>query len=672
MSLPTNPQAMSASERLILETLHQQGETLSYQTKVLQGLTNQITRQRRNDEKVSKKQTPSPRVERNKKSSDDYLEKFKDYSAEVFGKAMGDIREYFASQTSNEKPSSNKMSDQPKPVDTKNDKAKDKKSKNTEDRDIIKNILESMIVTNKYQEQLTENLKSLKILSDKTLTSVSLIQDDINIIKTSNDSDNDANTNEKPVAENTNKRTPLNTRTVNKKEREKVIEKKPAVNEEAKKINEPLDIVKFSKVIGLELSSRLIPSFDKLGKTFTDSIEYAVETLSEILDNNQSNSVDVDVDGSRRRGRTRNGPANSGAANPPRPSGTGINVGGVASTAVVAGLVANQVSNSFDRMGELSPGNQYIINESNRQKEEDAKKKPNDKNSDGNKSQINRTSSGKLEKLQQVEPGEIIPYNGIDYKKQPDGTLADKEGKVLSANIQKNVEETYLRFLNKKGQSSVSFEKEMTTKLNELNSSEKPNSTEVSNKEKLNNQKPRPSRGGPEAGQKEEYERLQRAKKLPDQIKEWAVKQYNDPNLRDPEALADPKYSKILDLLEKHQEDIKKNPNYNLNKKELNPENVNPAKPKKVSLNNTEESKPEKVTQRLDAQPMASILKGVEKESAVLAEKTDIAAAPIIVNNNTTVASSGSGSGMSFVSGSPVNTNNAINDFFRYNGRIFA
>ena len=132
MSLPTNPQAMSASERLILETLHQQGETLSYQTKVLQGLTNQITRQRRNDEKVSKKQTPSPRVERNKKSSDDYLEKFKDYSAEVFGKAMGDIREYFASQTSNEKPSSNKMSDQPKPVDTKNDKAKDKKSKNTE------------------------------------------------------------------------------------------------------------------------------------------------------------------------------------------------------------------------------------------------------------------------------------------------------------------------------------------------------------------------------------------------------------------------------------------------------------------------------------------------------------------------------------------------------------
>ena len=127
MSLPTNPQAMSASERLILETLYQQGETLSYQTKVLQGLTNQLTRQRRNDEKVSKKQTPSPRVERNKKSSDDYLEKFKDYSAEVFGKAMGDIREYFASQMKTEKPTFSKMSEAAEPADTKNEKAKDKK-----------------------------------------------------------------------------------------------------------------------------------------------------------------------------------------------------------------------------------------------------------------------------------------------------------------------------------------------------------------------------------------------------------------------------------------------------------------------------------------------------------------------------------------------------------------
>jgi hypothetical protein len=194
----------------------------------------------------------------------------------------------------------------------------------------------------------------------------------------------------------------------------------------------------------------------------------------------------------------------------------------------------------------------------------------------------------------------------------------------------------------------------------------------LSKQSSKNDEKPRASRGGPEAGQKEEYERLQRAKKLPDQIKEWAVKRYNDPNLRDPEVLADPKYNKILDYLEKHQNYIIKNPNHDLNKKELTPENVNSVKPKKVSLNSAEESKPEKVTQRLDAQPMASILKGVEKESAVLAEKTDVPAAPIIVNNNTTVASSGSGSGMSFVSGSPVNTNNAINDFFRYNGRIFA
>ena len=82
--------------------------------------------------------------------------------------------------------------------------------------------------------------------------------------------------------------------------------------------------------------------------------------------------------------------------------------------------------------------------------------------------------------------------------------------------------------------------------------------------------------------------------------------------------------------------------------------------------------KPDKVSQNLNAQPMASILKTADNENAALTESTAIAAAPIVVNNNTTVASSGSGSGMSFVSGSPVNTNTAINDFFRYNGRIFA
>jgi hypothetical protein len=639
MSLPTNPQAMSASERLILETLNQQGETLSYQTKVLQSLTNQITRQRRNDEKVSKKQTPSSRVERNKKSSDDYLEKFKDYSAEVFGKAMGDIREYFASQTSNEKPTTVKMSETTKSDDTKNDKAKDKKSKNTDDRDIIKNILESMVVTNKYQEQLTENLKSLKTLSDKTLTSVSLIQDDINIIKTSNDSDNDVKINEKPASENPNKRTPLNTKTVNN--------------------NEPLDIIKFSKSIGLEVSSRLIPSVDKLGQTFTDNIEYAVNTLSEILINNQSNSVGADVDGSRRRGRAGSRPANSGTGTVPSPAPVGSNPLGAAAAAApvlsqtlpfAASLLAAPVLLStmdnpedLDRMREKE------------KREKEAKKKIDD-------AKPTRESRGKLEKLKQVEPGEIIPFNGIEYIKQPDGTLADKAGKALPANIQKNVEDTYLKFLNTKGQSSVSFEREMTTKLNELNSSEKPNNTEVLNKEKLDNQKPRGGRGGAAAGEEEEYkrvQRVQRAEKLPKEITDWAEKRYKDINIKDPNYLGESKNSKILDWLEQNQDFIKRNPNYNLNKKEeSNPEKV--------------KSKSEKVSQNLNTLPMASILKTADNENAALTESTAIASAPIIVNNNTTVASSGSGSGMSFVSGSPVNTNTAINDFFRYNGRIFA
>jgi hypothetical protein len=288
-------------------------------------------------------------------------------------------------------------------------------------------------------------------------------------------------------------------------------------------------------------------------------------------------------------------------------------------------------------------------------REKEAKKKVDD-------AKPKRQTQGKLEKLTQVETGEIIPYNGIDYKKQPDGTLADKTGKALPANIQKNVEDTYLRFLNKNGKSSVAFEKEMTTKLDELNSSEKPDNMEVLNKEKLDNQKPRGGRGGAAAGQEEEYkrvQRVQRAEKLPKEITDWAEQRYKDTNIKDPNYLGESKNSKILDWLEKNQDFIKRNPNYNLNKKEESKsENIKP--------------KSEKVSQNLNTMPMASILKTADNEKAALTESTAISAAPIIVNNNTTVASSGSGSGMSFVSGSPVNTNTAINDFFRYNGRIFA
>jgi len=615
MSLPTNPQAMSASERLILETLHQQGETLSYQTKVLQSLTNQLTRQRRNEEKVSKKQKPSPMVDKNKRNSDDYLEKFKDYSAEIFGKAMGDIREYFTTQTKNEKPKTPAMSESSGP--------KNKKSKNTEDKDVLKNILQSMVVTTKYQEQLTENLKSLKILSDKTLTSVSLMQDDINTIKTSNESDSDIKINEKPISGNQNKRTPLNTKTV--------------------KNNDTLDIVKFSKAIGLEVSSRLIPPLDKLGKTFTDNIEYAVETLSEILNNNQANSgMPVGVPGTApvQLPGNKNQPTPKRVPSSTAPAAGALPLAGAASGVLGAslGLLAAPVLlSTMDDPEDLD----RMRKKEKAEKEAAAKQKG------------SRQAEGRLEtnkqKYAEVPEGEVVPYNGKDYKKQADGSLADDKGNVLTPNVQKNVEAVYLDYLNKKGVSSVEFNKEMNSKMNQLLNQNS------DNKEKINSTGQR----GLGFGEKENYERVQRAEKLPKEITDWAEKRYKDNNMKDPNYLGESKNSKILDWLEQNQDFIKRNPNYNLNKKEES--TLEKVKPKS-----------DKVSQNLDMQPMASILKGVETENTVLSENNSMNATPIVVNNNTTVASTGSGSGMSFVSGSPVNTNTAINDFFRYNGRIFA
>ena len=519
---------------------------------------------------------------------------------------------------------------------------------------IWKEINFSIKFANKYQEQLTENLKSLKTLSDKTLTSVSSMRDAINTI----DKDTNENTvstvpsiqNEdniklsnnnidKDTSNNENKRTPLNTKTV--------------------KNSDPLDIVKFSKAIGIEVSSRLIPSFDKLGKTFTDGIEYAVDTLSEILRNNQSNSTTLA--GAPGRGRVGSGPAPtprsgslpSAAGAPAAAALPALSNALPLATAATSLLAAPILLSAMDDPKDLD-----------RMREKEKAEKEAKKKADAAKP--NRQTQGKLEALKQIEPGEIIPFNGIDYTKQPDGTLADKTGKILPSDIQKTLEDTYLRFLNKKGATTKdiqnrvgeSFEKlDPTVTFDDLKN--KPRSMQSNNTENKDNEKPRGGRGGAAAGQKEDYERLKRAEKLPDEVMTWAEKRYKDPNMREPGYLAEPKNSEILKWLEQNQDYIKRNPNYNLNKKEEStPKNVKP--------------KSEKVSQNLDAQPMASILKGAETESAVLSENNSMNNAPIVVNNNTTVASTGSGSGMSFVSGSPVNTNTAINDFFRYNGRIFA
>jgi LysM repeat protein len=52
--LPTNPQALTATDRAVLDNLKQQGEQIDRQTKVLETLVDKVTRQMRSDEKLEK------------------------------------------------------------------------------------------------------------------------------------------------------------------------------------------------------------------------------------------------------------------------------------------------------------------------------------------------------------------------------------------------------------------------------------------------------------------------------------------------------------------------------------------------------------------------------------------------------------------------------------------
>ena len=135
--------------------------------------------------------------------------------------------------------------------------------------------------------------------------------------------------------------------------------------------------------------------------------------------------------------------------------------------------------------------------------------------------------------------------------------------------------------------------------------------------------------------------RLQRrADKIDPNALKWAQKYYNDPNMQDPDYLSLPKNKEILDYLEKNQNYISNNPDFNL-------KNVKPKKTDKTSL-----------------------MQDVTDQNRALTSNTNKDGAPVIINNtNNNVADSGSS--MGFASARPTDPNDSVRDYKRNNARLY-
>jgi len=174
MTLPFNPQAAANSDRLIIETLKTQGEQLTNQTEALKKLITQLSRQgqledkKRNNQKASTKTS----IENNSNSADFSEMPIKDLPKNIFkmlfGPGLDDIQKSFKSKR--EKPKAKEE------VDT-------KEAKKEGEPDVLKEILEKFVTSDKFQEKMKEDTKALLMIADSTKASMSIVKDDLEYVK---------------------------------------------------------------------------------------------------------------------------------------------------------------------------------------------------------------------------------------------------------------------------------------------------------------------------------------------------------------------------------------------------------------------------------------------------------------------------------------------------------
>jgi hypothetical protein len=518
--LPTNPQALTAADRTVLDNLKQQGDQINRQTKVLETLIDKVTRQMRSDERLEK----GSKKDKTEIKGDTRV---KDVPGVVFDKFSDKLNEFIMDMFKENKT---------KPIDKSKEPSLNNKDKALKDEKyVLKNILNNMVTTSKYQERMLEHTKALQTIADKTFVSINDLKDNLQ-----------------------NAEQPENNTTIEDTEKLKTDKKEKNVKKlkvETEKFKPMLaasndtafaaanDETKFTEKklpdsIGVSVGKNLKPQFDVLGKTLKESLTLGFGKLETAIEGIDTTSLPIP-------------PVIAGAAAPSAAviGSAALTAGVVTGGALLATGATNALSNATDEQLDMLSA---------------------DIGSD--------TGIAAATMLESRKP-KLKP-------KEEQASIRKIDNKIESAESERNAAD------KKTG------------------------------------------------GRYTEGRLQRRADKIDTNALKWAQKYYNDPNMQDPDYLSLPKNKEILDYLEKNQNYISKNPDFNL-------KNVKPKKTDKTSL-----------------------MQDVTEQNRALTSNSAKDSAPVIINN-TNNSVTDSGSSIAFASARPRTTSTSVNDYFRHNARLF-
>jgi len=304
--LPTNPQSLTATDRTVLENLRQQGDQIDRQTKVLETLIDRVTRQMRSGEKLEK-DSKKDEIGKDTKVKDVpgiLFDKFSDGLNDSISKGFNKIKDKFKDEKS-------KPADKPKEATAKDTPPKDTDKAPKDGKDVLKNILNNMVTTSKYQEQMLEHTKAIQSIADKTLVSIDSLknivqpEDNPNIenpeIDKPKQKEDDVQNIVQPK-DNTKIENPQNieidkptqTEDDTKKIKSNTTKQVPALFLSKEKLENDTDTDKtilkstdgkLPNSIGVAVGKSLKPQFDILGKIFKDSLTEGFDLLNESISN---------------------------------------------------------------------------------------------------------------------------------------------------------------------------------------------------------------------------------------------------------------------------------------------------------------------------------------------------------------------------------------------------
>lgn len=323
--LPTNPQSLTAADRSVLENLKQQGEQIDRQTKVLETLVDRVTRQMRSDEKLEKN-------DKKNKSEIKGDTKVKDIPGMAFDKLSDSLNDFIVKRFNSIK---DKFKEEKSKPAEKQEAAKQEKEPK-EDKDVLKNILNNMVTTSKYQEQMLEHTKALQSIADKTYVSINELNNNLqnpeNVEQPDeNTTTTDTNT-EKPKAEKKEKNT---LRLLSNNEKSKL----PASNDNTFDAANETTFTdkKLPDEIGVAVGKSLKPNLDNLGKTLKDALAQGFGNLELAVNDIDKTSLPVP-------------PVVAGAAGTSAAllGSAALAAGGVTGGALLATGASNALSNATD------------------------------------------------------------------------------------------------------------------------------------------------------------------------------------------------------------------------------------------------------------------------------------------------------------------------------------